>query len=184
MVVAFSSFVTPTVLYKKVLYKKIHCLESPNSFIYIYTYTVWWRSLIFKKSAQSDSTCPFSYTIPGVYRSFPGEPEGTSSTGVVYGTLHRIIKGLKRNALLNRLLKSTGHRMLKSTGHGMLKSTQLANQWPKAAPLIDWQPVLISTCHGLLISTCRGLLISTDGLINHSALILQCRVLVGEPGFF
>ena len=48
---------------------------------------------------------------------------------------------------------------------------------PKAAPLIDWQPVLISTGHGLLVSTCRGLLISTDGLINLDALISLCRVL-------
>ena len=28
---------TPPVLYKKILYKKMHCLESPNNFIFIYT---------------------------------------------------------------------------------------------------------------------------------------------------
>ena len=33
---------------------------------------------------------------------------------------------LKRDDLLNCLLKSTGHSMLKSTGHSMLKSTRVA----------------------------------------------------------
>ena len=56
---------------------------------------------------------------------------------------------------------------------------------PKAAPLIIWQPVLISTCHDLLISTCRGLLISTqistDELITRPELINLCRVRAHPP---
>jgi hypothetical protein len=42
--------------------------------------------------------------------------------------------------------------------------------------VIDWQPVLISTCHGLLISTCCGLVISTDGSTSLDALTNLCRV--------
>ena len=106
---------------------------------------------------------------------------------------------------LQLIILATHHRMLKSTLGGALRPIGIhrlpLNERGGLRPpshmvvaafgrhhhvgnLIDWQPVLISICHGLLISTCRGLLISTDGLINHSALIIQCRVLFSEPDLF
>ena len=57
---------------KKVFYKKIHCLESENSLLWL---ALWFGgTACFKKSAQSDSTCPFSYTIPGVYDKRASRP--------------------------------------------------------------------------------------------------------------